>query len=146
MSKIIKNQHPENYDALRKSANRMSNWRERLDAIEQLGLWKHQRSIDVLTHKMNNDPVSRLREAAFNNLKILGEDVQLPPKKMGELIKDTTKVLTRIKKSLPKNHTHEQFKEKLKNMRLDIYDTYEGEMGADFDEWLESAWKSIHIK
>ena len=91
---------------------------------------------------MVNDPVSKLQEAAFRNLQKLGEDVQLPAKNKGDLIKDASKVWVRIKKSLPAGHTYEEFKEKLKNMRLDLYDTYEGEKGADFDKWLENTWET----
>jgi hypothetical protein len=28
-------------------------------------------------------------------------------------------------------------------MRMDIYDTYEGEKGADFDKWLENTWSAL---
>lgn len=28
-------------------------------------------------------------------------------------------------------------------MRIDIYDTYEGDKGADFDSWLEQTWSSL---
>ena len=51
LSTNIKMKQPPNYDELKRSANRMSNWRERLEAIEELGLWKHKRVIDVLTHR-----------------------------------------------------------------------------------------------
>jgi hypothetical protein len=54
--------------------------------------------------------------------------------------------LLRIKKSLPQGHTFEEFKEKLKKMRLDVYDTYEGEKGAGFDKWLENTWASLSKK
>lgn len=51
--------------------------------------------------------------------------------------------MLRIKKSLPEGHTYEEFKEKLKKMRIDVYDTYEGDKGADFDKWLENTWASL---
>lgn len=142
----IKNELPPNYEELKKSINRTSNWRERLDAIEELGQWKHTRVIDMLTHRMNNDAVYKVQEAAYRKLTAFGEDVQLPPRNKFDLIKDATKVLFRIKKSLPAGHTYEEFKEKLKNMRLDIYDTYEGDKGADFDKWLENAWETAKRK
>ena len=65
------------------------------------------------------------------------------PRKKGDLIKDVTKILLRIKKSLPEGHSYEEFKEKLKKMRLDVYDTYEGDKGPDFDQWLENMWVSV---
>jgi hypothetical protein len=138
-----KNTLPENYEELKKQASRTSNWRERLDAVEELGKWKNKHIVDILMRVMNNDSVYKIQEAAFRQLKKLGEDVQLPPRKKGDLIKDITKILLRIKKSLPEDHSYEEFKEKLKKMRLDVYDTYEGDKGADFDTWLESTWVSL---
>jgi hypothetical protein len=137
---------PENYEELKKQANRTSNWRERMDAVEELGKWKNSQIIDILTRLMNNDAVYKVQEAAFRKLKKFGEEVELPARKKGDLIKDATKVLLRIKKSLPADHSFEEFKEKLQKMRLDVYDTYEGEMGADFDKWLENMWASFPKK
>ena len=146
MNNGIKNEMPPNYDELRKAVNRTSNWRVRLDAIEELGQWKHKRTIDVLLHRMNNDAVYKVVEAAYRNLVKFGEDVQLPARNKFELIKDANKVFFRIKKSLPAGHTYEEYKEKLKNMRLDLYDTYEGDKGAEFDEWLQNTWETTKGK
>jgi hypothetical protein len=137
---------PENYEELKKKASRTSNWRERLDAVEELGKWKNKHIVDILMRVMNNDSVYKIQEAAFRQLKKLGEDVQMPPRKKGDLIKDITKILLRIKKSLPEDHSYEEFKEKLQKMRLDVYDTYEGDKGADFDKWLENMWVSFPNK
>ncbi|TVX86914.1 HEAT repeat domain-containing protein [Paenibacillus agilis] len=134
------------YEELKKAANRTSNWRERLDAVEQLGQLDNPQVIDVLKHRLMNDTVYQVQEAAYRELKKLGEDVQLPPRKNGELVKGLTKLLVRIKKSLPADHTYEQFKEKLQKMRSDVYDMYEGQKGDDFDQWLESTWDSLSKK
>jgi hypothetical protein len=139
----VKSELPLNYEGLIKSANRTANWRERLEAVEELGQWKNKQIIDVLTRIMISDAVYEVQEAAFRKLKEFGEDIQLPSRKKGDLIKGVTKILLRIKKSLPEGHTFEEFKEKLKKMRIDVYDTYEGEKGADFDKWLEDTWASL---
>ncbi len=144
MTNGIKNEMPPNYDELRKAVNRASNWRLRLDTIEELGQWKHKRTIDILLHKMNNDAVYKVVEAAHRNLVKFGEDVELPPRNRFELIKDANKVFIRIKKSLPRDHTFEEYKEKLKNMRLDLYDTYEGDKGDEFEAWLENVWETAN--
>jgi hypothetical protein len=141
-----KNTLPENYVELKKQANRTSNWRERLDAVEELGHWKNKQIIDILMRLMNNDAVYKVQEAAFRKLKKFGEDVELPPRKKGDLVKDLTKILLRIKKSLPEGHRYEEFKAKVQKMRLDVYDTYEGDKGADFDKWLENMWASLPKK
>jgi hypothetical protein len=139
----IKNELPPNYEELKKSANRTSNWRERLAAVEELGKWNNEKTIDLLTRLMTSDAVYTVQEAAFDKLRAFGEDVKSPPKEKGDLIKGINKILLRIKKSLPVGHTYEEFKEKLQKMRTDVYDTYEGEKGADFDNWLETKWASL---
>lgn len=137
---------PENYEELKKSAHRASNWRERLAAVEELGKWKTEATVDMLKHIMSADAVYTVQEAAYNRLKAMGEPVQLPPRKKGELVKGLNKILLRIKKSLPEGHTFEEFKEKLRKMRLDVYDTYEGDKGAGFESWLEGEWASLKTR
>lgn len=134
---------PENYDELKKAANRTSDWRGRLEAIEELGKLNHQQAIGVLKGILKNDPVLKVQEAAQRQLQGLGEKVQIPKREPGDLVPGITKLLLRIKKSLPKEHTYEEFKEKLKKMRIDVYDIYEGNKGDEFDAWLEDKWASL---
>ncbi|MEC0244071.1 HEAT repeat domain-containing protein [Paenibacillus dokdonensis] len=134
---------PENYNELKNSANRTANWKERLDAVEELGNWKSQKSIDILKHRLDTDPVYQVQEAAYEKLKAWGEDVEKPVRSKYEVVKGIQKILLRVKKSLPRDHSYEEFKEKLKKMRIDVYNTYEGDKGAEFDAWLEGMWKSL---
>lgn len=130
------------FEEIKKAANRTSNWRERLRAVDELGQIHENESIRILMRLMNHDPVYTVQEAAYHQLRAMGEDVKLPSKNKPELVKGISKLLLRIKKSLPKDHTYEQFKEKLQKMRIDVYDMYEGEKGADFDKWLQKMWAS----
>jgi hypothetical protein len=139
----LTNEIPPNFEELKKSASRTSNWRERLAAVEELGQYNDQQTINILTRLMSSDAVYPIQEAAYRKLRAFGEDVQLPPRKKGDLIKGAGKILLRIKKSLPEGHTFEEFKEKLQKMRSDVYDTYEGDKGPDFDQWLETTWASL---
>ncbi|MNH77171.1 hypothetical protein D3C87_573700 [compost metagenome] len=134
---------PENYDELKKAANRTSDWRARLEAVQELGKINHQQAIGVLKGILKNDPVVKVQEAAQRQLKGLGENVPIPKREPGDLVPGITKLLLRIKKSLPKEHTYEEFKEKLKKMRIDVYDIYEGNKGDEFDAWLEDKWASL---
>lgn len=134
---------PENYNELKNAANRTANWRERLDAVKQLGQWKSQQSVDILTRRLHTDPVFQVQEAAYEQLKAWGEDVEKPVRSKYDVVKGIQKILLRVKKSLPREHSYEAFKEKLKKMRIDVYDTYEGDKGADFDTWLEETWKKL---
>lgn len=142
-NKELKSELPVNFEELKKAASRTSSWRDRLDAIEELAQWKSSQTIEILRTRMNNDPVYKIRKAAFHRLQAFGENVQLPQQSKGDLVKGVSKILLRIKKSLPEGHTYEEFKEKLQKMRLDVYDVYEGDKGADFDNWLKSMWTSL---
>lgn len=133
---------PENYEELKKAASRTADWKARLAAVEELGQWKNKQTIDILTRLVTSDPVYTVQEAAYLKLKAFGEEIAAPSKNKPELVKGVSKIVLRIKKSLPKDHTYEEFKEKLKKMRVDVYDIYEGEKGADFDKWLEKTWAS----
>lgn len=144
MIEELNNGLPENYEELKKAANRSADWRARLEAVEELGQTNHKQIIDILTRLMESDPVYTVQEAAYLKLKAFGEDVKAPSKNKPELVKGVSKILLRIKKSLPKDHTYEEFKEKLKKMRIDVYDIYEGEKGAEFDAWLMKMWTSAN--
>ncbi|WP_028558788.1 HEAT repeat domain-containing protein [Paenibacillus pinihumi] len=142
----IDNEWQETYEQLKAAANRKSSWRDRLDAVEQLGKWNNEQAIELLANRLNYDTVYQVQEAAYRILKQFGEDVQRPSQKKGELIKGVNKILVRVKKSLPAGHSFEEFKEKLKRMRSDIYDIYEGNKGADFEKWLEDIWSSASAR
>ncbi|MNC18410.1 hypothetical protein D3C75_663110 [compost metagenome] len=133
---------PENYEELKKAAGRSADWRARLAAVEELGNWNHKQVIDILNRLMISDPVYTVQEAAYKKLNAFGEDVKVPSKNKAELFRGISKIVLRIKKSLPRDHSYEEFKEKLKKMRIDVYDAYEGEKGEDFDKWLEKQWIS----
>lgn len=141
--KNVKEALPEGYEQLKAAASRTSSWKDRLGAVKELGKLKHEQVVDILLHRMANDPVYAVQEAAYRSLKQLGENVQLPPRRKGEVIKGAGKALVRIKKSLPEGHTYEEFKEKLQKMRLDLFDAFQGDKGDDFDPWLESQWSAI---
>lgn len=142
MAKNYKTELPEDYAELKKEANYTSSWRDRLQAVEQLSNYKHSKVIDLLRNRMENDTVYQVQLAAYKALEAFGEDVQQPKRHQFELIKDTYKTIKRVKKSLPQGHTFEQFATKLKGMRLDIYDAYEGDKGNQFEAWLEEQWSN----
>ena len=65
---------PEQYDALKKQANYTSSWRARLDAVETLSAYQHEKIIDLLKNRMNNDTVYKVQTAAYKALVAFGED------------------------------------------------------------------------
>ena len=137
---------PANYDELKRQANDSSSWRNRLDAVRKLGGFNQKSVKDILWRRMISDPVYTIQEEAFRKLQALGESVKLPRKKKGNILKDMNKDLQKIKHSLPENHSYEDFKEKLKDTNLPLYDTIEGNKINKTDQFLENIWKSLPKK
>ena len=134
---------PEQYESLKKQANYTSSWRDRLDAVETLSAYQHEKVIDLLKNRMQHDTVYQVQLAAYEALKAFGEDVEKPAPARFDIIKNTDKIVLRVKKSLPKDHTVADFADKLKRMRLDVFDAYEGDKGAQFMDWLEERWAKL---
>ncbi|WP_262175973.1 HEAT repeat domain-containing protein [Saccharococcus sp. Marseille-Q5394] len=134
---------PEQYETLKKQANYTSSWRERLDAVELLSAYQHDKIIDLLKNRMQHDTVYKVQVAAYEALVAFGEDVEKPLPARFDIIKDTDKIFLRVKKSLPKDHSVAEFADKLKRMRLDVYDAYEGDKGPQFMNWLEERWAKL---
>ena len=134
---------PEQYEALKKQANYTSSWRERLAAVEALSAYQHDKIIDLLKNRMYNDTVYKVQIAAYEALVAFGENVEKPSPEQFDIIKGTDKIFLRVKKSLPKEHTVADFADKLKRMRLDVYDAYEGDKGEQFMSWLGERWAKL---
>ena len=134
---------PEQYEALKKQANYTSSWRDRLEAVKTLSDYKHDKVIDLLKNRMQHDTVHEVQVAAYEALAAFGEDVEKPAPARFDIIKNTDKIFLRVKKSLPKDHTVADFADKLKRMRVDVFDAYEGDKGAEFMNWLEQRWAKL---
>ena len=133
---------PENFGELKKAVNRTADWEARLHAVNELSNIQADEAMKILQYVASSDHVTKVREAAAKGLKKNGKSVPTyEPPKFG-FFKDLRKVFLRIKKSLPKDHTYEDFKVKLEKMRIDIYNTYEGEKGEAFDSWLKDMWET----
>ena len=140
------NQLPENFNELKKAVNRTADWEERLQAVNELAKFKSDETIKILQYVAKAGLVTKVRETAASQLKKMGQVVPVSEAPKGELFKDLRKIFLRIKKSLPAEHTYEDFKLKVEKMRSDIYNTYEGEKGADFDAWLKDMWAKASTK
>lgn len=134
---------PEDYAELKKESNYTSSWRDRLEAVKALSKFKHEKVIDLLNHRMKNDTVQQVREAAYDALIAFGQNVEKPAPYKFDIIKGTDKILIRILKSLPADATLEDFASKLKRTRLDVYDAYEGHRGEDFKAWLQEKMDTL---
>lgn len=142
--KNFKTELPEDYAELKKEANYTSSWSQRLEAVNTLAGFKDDKVIDLLTNRLNNDTVYKIRMAAYEALVDFGVSVKKPEPARFDIIKGVDKILLRVWKSLPAGHTVEDFASKLERMRLDVYDAYEGEKGDQFKPWLEEKWSKLN--
>lgn len=127
---------PANIEELKSKAKNKCNADLRLEAIEELGKWKCRQSIDVLWHLMANDCVYDVQHAAFLKLQAFGEEVYLPKKKKGNLIKDYKKQIECVLKKVDTQITYCEFCDKLQETYPKLYDVYKHDKKEKFDNWL----------
>lgn len=70
----------ENIEALNKLAADKASYKNRLEAVEELGKTKCRQAVDILWRLMINDKIYAVQHAAFLKLQAFGEDVKLPQK------------------------------------------------------------------
>ncbi|VWX30288.1 conserved hypothetical protein [Moraxellaceae bacterium 17A] len=135
---------PENIEDLKKMAMNKTSYRTRNEAIETLKNYKCRQSIDVLWRLMINDKVYSVQHQAFLALQNFGEDVKLPRKKKGNLVKDINKKLGKVQSSFKEeNCTIEEFIEKFKVMYPEEYDIYSYEKAGKMQEWIKNIVQSL---
>ena len=135
---------PENIEDLKKMAMNKPSYRTRNEAIETLKNYKCRQSIDVLWRLMINDKVYSVQHQAFLALQNFGEDVKLPRKKKGNLVKDINKKLGKVQSSFKEeNCTIEEFIEKFKVMYPEEYDIYSYEKAGKMQEWIKNIVQSL---
>ena len=132
---------PSNIDDLKRKSNNKSNWRERLDSVNELKRYDCRESRDIIKILALHDPVYKVMEVAFEAAHALGitkkgKPLYLAKKKKGNLVEGITKILVRVKNSFKGEFSIQDFKEKFKAIDPRTYDTYEGDMGDGLDEWL----------
>nr|WP_309597040.1 HEAT repeat domain-containing protein [Moraxella osloensis] len=135
---------PKNIEDLKKMAMNKTSYRTRNEAIETLKNYKCRQSIDVLWRLMINDKVYSVQHQAFLALQNFGEDVKLPRKKKGNLVKDINKKLGKVQSSFKEeNCTIEEFIEKFKVMYPEEYDIYSYEKAGKMQEWIKNIVQSL---
>ena len=137
MNKNFTEETPSNIDDIIKLSRDKSNYKNRLLAVEKFGKYKCRQSIDKLWRLMISDKVFCVQEQAFRKLQNLGEDVKLPKKRKGHLIKDINSKLLKVHISLKSDsYTLTDFKIAFKNKYPEAYDVYQYERKEKFDEWI----------
>jgi hypothetical protein len=135
---------PENIEELRKMAKNKSSYKTRIEAIDFLKRYKCRQSIDILWGLMITDKVYGVQHQAFLALQNFGEDVRLPRKKKGHLVKDINKKLGKVQSSFKEEHcTIEEFIEKFKVMYPEEYDIYSYEKAGKIKDWIKNVIQSL---
>ena len=136
-------QIPPNIDELVIKARDKSNYNNRLIVVEELGKFKCRQSIDVLWRLMMNDKVYIVQEQAFRKLQAFGEDVKLPRKKKGLVVKDINKKLMKVRNSLKSGFTASEFNAKLQELYPEEFDIYSYEKQDKFDQWVANVLSNL---
>jgi len=144
-------QVPSNIEELKKKSINKSNWRERLDSVNELKQYDCRESRDIITRLALHDPVYKVVEAAFRAAQAFGitkkgKPFYLGKRKKRNLDESIMKILVGVRNSFEGEFDIQAFKEKFKMMDLKTYDTYEGDMGDELDEWLKNAVSSLPKK
>jgi len=127
-----------NIEELKKMAATKTDANLRIEAVEELGKWKCRQSIDVLWRLMINDIVYEVQNAAFLKLQSFGEEVKLPRKSKGNLIKQIEKKIEKVLRSVDSDISYSEFLEILQKKLPEEYDVYKHEMKTKFDTWLKN--------
>jgi len=138
MTFTFKDETAPNIDDLKKMAATKSDATLRLQAVEELGKWKSQQSIDILWRLMINDLVYEVQHAAFLRLQSFGEDVKLPRKAKGNLIKQIDKKIEKVLKPIEGQISFAEFVDAFKKKMPEEFDIYKHEKKNNFDTWLKN--------
>ncbi len=106
---------PESMEELKRKATNQSNWRERLEAVNELKNYDCEQSRSILTNLAIHDSVFVVQEAAFRaaqSMKITknGQPIRLNRKPKGNLVKGINGKLVTVRNSLPEGYTLDEFK------------------------------------
>ena len=127
-----------NIEDLKQMASNKKDANLRLQAVEELGKWKCKQSIDILWRLMLHDLVYEIQNASFLRLQAFGEDVRLPKKAKGNLIKRIDKKIEKLLKPIDGQITFSEFVGVFKDKMPEEYDVYIHDKKKDFEKWLKN--------
>ncbi len=135
---------PTNIEDLKKLAADKLSYKNRQSSVAQLKKFKCRQSIDILWRLMINDKVYAAQHDAFLALQAFGEDVKLPRKKKGHLVKDINKKILKTRNSITgESFTIDDFILAFKEKYPEEYDIYTFEKKGKLKEWLENVLNSL---
>lgn len=128
---------PEEIDKYISLANDVSDYNERLEAIKFLSKFKCEKSVMKLYKLMIHDKIFPVKEEAFRALQNFGENVKLPRKKKGKIVKSINDKLLILHNSFSGDlYSIKDFKVRFKEKYPEIFDIYSFEKKNKFDEYI----------
>ena len=139
-TKDFENKKPRNIEEYINLANDISDYRNRLKAIDLLSKYKCFESKRELYRLMKTDRIFEVKEQAFRVLQNFGEDVRLTKKKKGKPVKTINDKLLILHNSFNGDpYTITDFKIKFKDLYPYVYDIYNYEKKSKFDSFITSS-------
>lgn len=142
--KDFENKKPNNIAEYISLANDISDYRNRLKAIDFLSKYKCFESKKELYRLMKTERIFEVKEQAFRALQNFGEDVRLTKKKKGKSVKTINDKLLILHNSFNGDpYTLTDFKIKFKDLYPYVYDIYNYEKKSKFDSFITSSIKTF---
>lgn len=145
MTITFKEETAPNIEDLKKMASNKRDANLRLQSVEELGKWKCRQSIDILWRLMLHDLVYEVQNASFLRLQAFGEDVRLPKKAKGNLIKQIDKKIEKLLKPIVGQITFSEFVDVFKDKMPEEYDVYIHDKKSNFEKWLKNILNNFTI-
>ncbi|NFE73023.1 hypothetical protein FDC27_01985 [Clostridium botulinum] len=140
----FENKTPENIKKYIELAKDISDYKQRLEAINYLSKYRCYESKKILYKLMNTDKIFSVQEQAFRALQNFGENVKLRRKKKGKLIKSINDKLLILHNSFNgDSYSLIDFKVRFKEKYPYIYDVYQYEKRDKFDVFIENSIKTF---
>lgn len=141
------NEKPSNIEEYIALANDISDYRNRLNAIDFLSKYKCYESKKELFRLMKTDKIFNVKEQAFRALQNFGEEVKLTRKKKGKPVKTINDKLLILHNSFNGDpYSLTDLKIKFKDLYPYVYDIYNYEKKSKFDGFLTSSIQTFAQK
>ncbi len=143
------NETPVNINELVKMAGDKTNWKRRLEALQQMKRYDCQQVRDLITRLALHDKVFKVKEEAFKVAQGLGinkngKPIFLSRKDIGYKSSDFIKIFKRIRRECKMEELDLlEFKTKMKIINPEMYDVMLYEKGKKFDDWIASTFKNL---
>ena len=145
--KDFENNKPNNIAEYIALANDISDYRNRLKAIDFLSKYKCYESTKELYRLMKTDRIFEVKEQAFRALQNFDEDVRLTRKKKGKPVKTINEKLLILHNSFNGDpYTLTDLKIRFKDAYPSVYDIYFYEKRSKFDSFIANAIKTFPQK